>query len=97
MADTDVLTARAIVPAHVAHREIGDETIVLNLDTGRYHRLNRTAGSMLATLVESPSVGDAARALAERYGRPVGEIEADLSQLCASLAERGLVELVDER
>jgi hypothetical protein len=91
----DVLTARANVPEHVVHRTIADETIVLNLDTGKYHRLNPSAGRMFQVLAESASVADAARAVAAEYERPVDEIAGDMSELCSALAERGLVELVD--
>jgi Coenzyme PQQ synthesis protein D (PqqD) len=90
----DVLAARANVPEHVVHRTIAEETIVLNLETGRYHRLNPSAGRMFEVLAQSESVADAARVVAAEYERPLDEIEGDLSELCTALSERGLVELV---
>ena len=37
---------RAIVPVHVVYRQFPAEVILLNLDTGHYHALNRTAATM---------------------------------------------------
>ena len=91
----DVVTARVTVPETIARRTIGDDTIVLNVETGRYYRLNETAGEMFAALAEAPSVGDAARMVAAGYGLPVDEVEADMLELCRALAQRGLVDFVD--
>lgn len=89
----DVLVCRALVPDHVVYRPFAKETVVLNLKTGKYHGLNPTAGSMLSELERGVTVAEAAARLAERYGRPVGEIERDAYELCLDLLERGLIEL----
>jgi hypothetical protein len=84
---------RARVPAHVVHRTFPEETVVLNLETGRYHGLNATAGKMLAALVQADSVSLASVALAAEFGVPPARIERDLIRLCAALEERGLIQL----
>lgn len=90
-----VLAARARVPDYVVYREFVNETVVLNLRTGRYHGVNRTGARMLDVLQKSETVADAAEQLAGEYGRPVSEIESDLGAFCTALADRGLIELVD--
>jgi hypothetical protein len=87
-----LLAAKIKVPQHVVYRSFPAETVVLNLQTGRYHGLNATAGQMLAALERAACVRDAAAALAENYEQPPGVIESDLCDLCASLLERGLIE-----
>src|SRR3954451_19414654 len=89
-----ILDARPEVPEHVVFRSFVAETVILNLDTGRYHGTNGAGGTMLEILDASDSVGDAARTLAARFGRPVDEIERDLVEFCADLQERGLIVLV---
>lgn len=42
--DLALLAARPPVPDHVVYRAFVDETVVLNLDTGRYHGLNAVGG-----------------------------------------------------
>ncbi len=63
-----VLAATARMPAHVVYREFPAEVVLLNLQTGRYHGLNPTAGRMLRALeerglieVERPAPGAQAR------------------------------------
>lgn len=77
------------------YRSFVNETVVLNLQTGRYHGLNTTAGRMLELLERSGTVGEAAALLAVEYKRPVEEVESDLTGLCADLLERGLIEMRD--
>lgn len=91
-----LLTAKIKVPQNVVYREFPAETVMLNLETGKYHGLNATAGRMLDVLQQASSVGAAAAALSGEYGQPPALLERDLCVLCEALLERGLVEL-DER
>jgi hypothetical protein len=87
------LTDRVRVPQHVVYREFASETVVLNLETGRYHGLNRSAGRMLETLDGARDLGEAMDRLAGGWEMPREELESDLRALCDGLAERGLVEI----
>jgi coenzyme PQQ synthesis protein D (PqqD) len=87
--------ARIRIPQHIVHREFPAQTVVLNLRTGRYHGLNPTAGRMLAALERESTLAAAAHDIAERYDQPQAAVQRDLCELCGSLLERGLVELVD--
>jgi hypothetical protein len=88
--------SRIAVPEHVAYRSLPSETVVLNLQTGRYHGLNPTAGSMLEALERAACVRDAAAAVAEEYAQPPAIVERDMCELCDALLERGLIELDGE-
>lgn len=93
LTNAGILAERARVPEHVVHRAFALETVVLNLQTGKYHGLNPTAGRMFELLDKTPTVQEAAARFAEEYARPLEEIEHDLCQLCRDLAGRGLIEL----
>lgn len=80
------------LPEHVVYRTFDSETVVLNLETGKYHGLNPTAGRMLEVLADTPCVDDAAAVIASEYGVPLDRVRRDLERLCQGLAERGLVE-----
>ena len=85
------LHARVLPVADVAQRAIGEETIAVNLQTGRYHSLNSSGGRMLEELLAGPTVGAALGRLEALYDAPRDTIEHDLLSLCDALAERGLV------
>jgi Coenzyme PQQ synthesis protein D (PqqD) len=86
-------TSRVRIPQHVVYRRLPSETVVFNLQTGKYHGLNSTAGSMLEALERSPSVRAAAAAVAGEYAQPQMLVERDMCELCDGLLARGLIEL----
>ena len=81
------------IPKHVVFRSFGSETVLLNLHTGQYHGLRGAGGRMLEVLAETQDFGAATRQVAAEYGHPVVEVERDMRELCAALAERSLIEL----
>lgn len=83
----------ARIPQNVVYRGFASETVVLNLETGKYHGLNPTGGRMLEVLDKTPAIDEAATKLAEQFGVPHNEIRQDLLQFCEDMAERGLLEL----
>jgi hypothetical protein len=91
-AESSLLEAKVTVPQSVVFRSFPTETVVLNLQTGKYHGLNPTAGKMLQALAEADSVRAAAAAVAAEYDAPVDTVEADVCDLCQTLLDRGLVE-----
>ena len=92
--DAGLFSGKARVPAHVVFRSFPRETVVLNLDTGKYHGLNPTAGRMLEVLQSTDTVDLAAERLADEYMRPLDEIRRDLYDLCVQLRARGLLEIL---
>jgi Coenzyme PQQ synthesis protein D (PqqD) len=91
----DLLDTCLRLPGHVVHRSFITETVLLNLQTGKYHGLNPVGGVMLETINDAPSVRQAIESVADRYGEDSAVVEADLLTLCASLLERGLMEVVE--
>lgn len=91
-----LLTGKVTVPHHVVYRSFPSETVVLNLQTGKYYGLNATAGRMLEVLEKAATVCDAAIELAISYDRDQSAIELDVCELCNALLERGLIH-VDDR
>jgi hypothetical protein len=87
------LRARVTVPDHVVVRRFADDTVALNLATGRYHGLNRIATTMLEGLRDGESAESVARDVAEHCGAPVDVVRADLLQLLEDLASRDLIEI----
>lgn len=94
-ASAPVLDATVRIPNHVVHRSFVQETVVLNLETGRYHGLNTSAGAMLAALETAGSIRGALRLLAETFPDAGEQLEHDLLRFCEDAQERGLIELTE--
>ena len=85
------LSARVRIPSHVVYREFPAETVILNLETGQYHGLNRTGGAILASLERTPSLQETVTAVAKQYGQSLTEVERDVRAFCGDLLRRGLI------
>lgn len=85
--------ARIVVPRHVVYRDFPTETVVLNLETGKYHGLNPTAGRMIEAVERAGCVRAAAPQVAEEFEQAQAAVERDMCNLCGMLLERGLIEL----
>src|SRR4051794_34171228 len=93
LSDKSLLAAAARTPEHVVYRAFVNETVLLNLETGRYFGVNPSGGTMLEQLVAGGAVREAAERLAAPYERPYDEIEGDVLEFCTDLESRGLLEL----
>ncbi len=87
-----VVPTHVRVPRQVAWRAFPTETVLLNLDTGRYHGLNPTGGRMFEVLGECGDLNETAARLVEEFQQPLETVSADLKELCAGLLDRGLLE-----
>ena len=88
---SQLLASHLSVPQHVVYRSFVNETVILNLETGKYHSVNPTGAAMLQVLEKASTVAEATDRLAEQYGRPRDEIEVDLCEFCEELLARGLL------
>jgi len=80
---------------NVAHRSFGEETVLLNLDTGQYHGLRGSGGRMLEVLMTTADLDLAAHQVAQEYGQPLDTVRRDMETLCRGLADRELVVIED--
>jgi hypothetical protein len=81
------------VPEHVVFRDLAQETVLLNVDSGRYHSIDRIGARFFAVLRDAAEVGDAVRPLAAEFGQPADVIERDLAAFCNQLLESDLVQI----
>jgi len=89
-----LLAGRVRLPQHVVFRAFPAETVVLNLDTGKYHSLNPSGGRFLEMLEQARSGQDGLGRLQEEFpDQDPAELQADLHKFCIDLADRGLIEI----
>ncbi|MGH7657645.1 MAG: PqqD family protein [Gemmatimonadales bacterium] len=76
--------------------EMGEETLILHLETGGYYSLRNVAARIWELLKAPSSVSEISVTLARQYGIPRERCETDLLELLSDLVERGLVRVVHD-
>jgi hypothetical protein len=87
----EILGSRVEIPDHVVYRSFVAETVILNLNTGKYHGINPSGGYILELLDKLGRVEEAAEAVASEYGLTSEQAADDLCEFCLDLEERGLI------
>ncbi len=73
------------------YQTVGEEAVLINLNTGSYYSLNDT-GTMFWELLDGHrTVSDCARRIAADYEVEVELVEADLLELAIDLRGEGLI------
>jgi hypothetical protein len=72
-------------------RELGGETIILDLKTERYLGLDEVGTRMWGLLLASESVDSAYKSLLEEFDVEPNRLDGDLRQFIDKLVEHGLV------
>ena len=73
------------------HQTVGEEAILINLNTGEYFSLNDT-GTMFWELIDGQrTIADCARLIAKAYEVEPEVVEDDLIELATELHNEGLI------
>ncbi|MBM2809428.1 MAG: hypothetical protein HW416_187 [Chloroflexi bacterium] len=89
------LSKRVAVPPDVMMRQIGEDAVILNLDTESYFGLDGVGTSMWTALTTAPTIEQAFEALLAEYDVDGERLLGDLCTLIEGLVEHGLIELMD--
>jgi hypothetical protein len=76
---------------HAAHQTVGEEAILINLNTGSYYSLNDTGTRFWELLDGQRSIADCAHLIAGEYEVEASTVEADLLELAAEFRAEGLI------
>ena len=82
------------IPDSVAARKIGDETILLNLETGTYYGLDNVGSRFLELLERNGEIAVAYRTLLIEVDVNPEILEADILRLSEEMRSKGLLEVV---
>jgi hypothetical protein len=81
------------VPDHVVFRDMAQETVLLNIRTGRYHGIDPVGARFFEVMRSGDPLARVAARLADDFKQPIDRIEQDLAAFCARMAELELIEL----
>src|SRR3954454_17157203 len=81
------------LPKNVVSRAFVEETVLLDVNSGSYYRLDGTAARLLAALMEHGTIAASAAALATAGWGVLEELAGDLSAFCGELDGLGLLQV----
>jgi len=87
------LNTRVSVPDKVMFRELQGESVLLELESGRYFGLNDTGTRMWALLTLHGQIGPALADLQSEFDAPGERLEKELMGFVDTLAAQKLLEL----
>jgi hypothetical protein len=79
------------VPAHVVARRIGDDSVILDLQSGTYFGLDPVGARIFELVAQGRALGDIQRTILAEYEVAADVLEADLERLLDDLQSHGLV------
>ena len=94
---SDLSSGAIRVPDAVLIEELPDgDAVLLNLENEQYFGFDAVGASMWGALTTSPTIDDAVQLLLAEFEVDEATLRADIEQFVDELADRGLVDLVDE-
>jgi hypothetical protein len=84
-------SAKVNVPEHVMSRQLGEECVMLDLDSGTYFGLDPVGARVWQLLNDGKSVDATCEILAREYDASREQIDRDVARLVKELAANGLV------
>ena len=89
-------SARVVVPPHVLLQQVGEESVLLNLEKECYFGLDPVGTRMWEALTKANTVDAAYQELLSTYDVDEQRLRQDLEKLIENLFENGLLETSDE-
>lgn len=90
------LDSRVAIPERVRFREVGGESVLLDLESSRYFALDQVGTSMWMELAEHGSPRKTKEEMMRLYEAEPEQLERDLLDLLKQLVREGLIRIEDE-
>jgi len=85
------LDTKLTIPPQVMSRMVGDETVLLDLESGIYFGLDGVGQMIWESVAEGLSLAQAAANIVEEYDVEESQAQADVLEFASDLVERGLL------
>lgn len=86
------LTDKVTIPAQVMARQVGEETVILDLASGTYFGLDAVGARIWQLLTEGRSSAEVCDTMLAEFEVSRDEFERDLFDLLSTLADKGLIQ-----
>ena len=88
------LSYKISIPAQVMARQVGDETVILDLASGTYFGLDPIGARIWQLIGEGKALGEICEALLAEYEVSSEQLQGDLERLLQELGSKGLISRV---
>jgi hypothetical protein len=85
------LSDKVIIPTEVMARQVGDETVILDLRSGTYFSLDPVGARIWQHLSDGRVLSDLCDLMLEEYEVARDQFDLDLSKLLDELGDKGLI------
>ena len=84
---------KLVIPSQVMSREVGDETVILDLGSGMYFGLDPVGARIWRLLSEGQALESIVTTLHGEYNVDEDQLRQDVTELVNELVSRGLAEV----
>ena len=85
------LETKPTIPPQVMSRVVGDDTVLLDLESGMYFGVDGVAKQIWESISEGRSLGETAEVIASEYEVDEASAQADVLEFVSELVARGLL------
>jgi hypothetical protein len=85
------LTDRVTVPEQVLARQVGEETVILDLASGTYFGLDPVGARIWQLMIEGKTLAEVCAVMLEEYEVTREDIERDVLKLAEELSAKQLI------
>jgi hypothetical protein len=83
---------KMVIPAQVMSRQVGDETVILDLGSGMYFGLDPVGARIWQLLSDGRQLDAVVSTLLSEYDVEEDQLRQDVNSLVSELLSRGLIE-----
>ena len=87
------LMDQVTIPEQVMARQVGEETVILDLASGTYFGLDPVGARIWQLLGEGRALAEVCESMLAEYDVSRDEFERDLTELLDALGEKGLIKV----
>lgn len=85
------LTDKVTIPAQVMARQVGEETVILDLASGTYFGLDPVGARVWQLMGEGKTLGEICDTMLDEYEVTRDALERDVIELAQELSAQGLI------
>lgn len=90
------LSDKVTIPPEVMARQVGDETVILDLASGTYFGLDAVGARMWELLGEGSTLAHVCEVMLDEYDVSRDQIEDDLLRISEEMRGQGLLKITSE-